>query len=108
MILEIRTVSRKTPLDGRLEITPESSARLAALETTLSVVVGEGANATGAVPARLESMSCTCAKGSSNGHVHHFLHGDALHRLQAGASVHVMLDEAGATVRIVPDVATGS
>ena len=66
MLLLQTIVSRKTPLDGRLEI-PESLAdRLASTGEPLSVVVlGEEE------PVQIEEMSCTCAKAAASGaHVH--------------------------------------
>lgn len=86
MLLEVRQVSRKTPLDGKLEITPGSAATLVALGPELV------ARAAGREDrARLDSMSCTCAKGEGAGHLHHFIESPAFTDLVAGTEVRVEL-----------------
>lgn len=88
MLLFETVVSRKTPLDGRLEI-PESLAdRLAATGEPLSLVVfGEEESV------QLEEMSCTCAKAAASGsHVHSFLSSEILKSLPAGANVSLAVD----------------
>lgn len=88
-------VSRKTPLDGRLEI-PESLAhRLTSGETPL-VVSMPGAVA----DVRVEEMACTCAKGAGANHRHHFLAAEALKSLPAGANVNLVVDVDEGSVRI--------
>jgi hypothetical protein len=86
MLLEVRQVSRKTPLDGKLEITPATAARLVALGPEL-VVRAAGREDR----ARLESMSCTCAKSAGEAHVHHFIESPAFTDLVAGTEVRVEL-----------------
>ena len=95
MFLEQRAVSRKTPLDGKLEISPATAGRLGALGATFSVTSGgrEGS-------ARLESMEFTCAKGAGDRHVHHFVESPLLKDLAAGDDVRVELDERRGEVRI--------
>ena len=97
MLLERRTVSRKTPRDGRLEISAESAARLAALADDFAVTTG-GAMGRG----RLEAMPCGCAKGAGGGHVHHFVESPLLMALVPESTVVVELDESGGapTVRV--------
>ena len=88
-------VSRKTPLDGRLEI-PESLAhRLLATDEPLIVSI-PGAQA----DVRVEEMPCTCAKGAGGNHIHHFLAADALKSLPAGANVNLVVDVDEGSVRI--------
>lgn len=90
MLLEVRQVSRKTPLDGKLEITPATAARLVALGPEL-VVRAAGREDR----ARLESMSCTCAKGAGAAHVHHFIESPAFVTLTPGSDVRVELLPSG-------------
>ena len=99
MLLERRTVSRKTPRDGRLEITAESAAQLAALGGELTVASG-GATGRG----RLEAMPCGCAKGAGGGHVHHFVESPLLMALVPETTVLVELEESGEApvVRVEP------
>ena len=81
-------VSRKTPLDGRLEIPESVAERLLESSQALTVDV-QGV----AEPVRVEAMPCTCAKASSGGrHVHHFLASESLKSLPAGANVTLAID----------------
>ena len=87
MFLERRMVSRKTPGDGRLEITKIVAQRLEHLGPTFVVDVdGE------AVRGALGTFACTC-RGESNPHVHYFLESEHLKRLQPGNEVDIELDE---------------
>jgi hypothetical protein len=89
VLIEERTVSRKTPLDGKLEISARAAEQLASLDATflLRTVSGEGR-------ARLHAMSCTCAKAASAGeHQHHFVESDLLRALEPGTDVRVELDD---------------
>jgi hypothetical protein len=90
MLIEQRTVSRKTPLDGKLEISAAASERLHSLGDSfpLRTASGEGR-------ARLHAMSCTCAKSSASGaHQHYFVESDLLRALEANSEVRVELDDA--------------
>ena len=90
MLIEQRTVSRKTPLDGRLEISESSAEQLARLGETFSVRTARGSG-----QARLHAMTCTCAKSGSTGqHVHHFVESDLLRALEPGARVRIELEGA--------------
>lgn len=90
MLIEQRTVSRKTPLDGRLEISESTVAQLARLGETFRVRTAHGDG-----EARLHAMSCTCAKSERTGqHVHHFVESDVLRALEPGARVRLELDSA--------------
>ena len=83
-------VSRKTPLDGRLEIPASLADRLSSSGEPLSVSlqgIEEAVN--------VEVMPCTCAK-SGGAHEHHFLRAEALKGLSPDASVTLLVDlEAG-------------
>jgi hypothetical protein len=90
MLIEQRTVSRKTPLDGKLEISAATAARLQTLGTSfpLRTAAGEGS-------AQLIEMSCTCTKASVSGeHRHHFIESELLRALEANTDVRVALDDA--------------
>ena len=67
--LETRTVSRKTPRDGRLEITKPIALRLqqAAGDGEIAVDVDGEPGA-----ARIDTYECTC-RGPDARHVHYFL-----------------------------------
>ena len=83
MLLEVREVSRKTPRDGRLEITEETARRLAVFGVSIPVEVdvqrGEGA---------LEVMACQCEKGGgSAGHTHHFVRSPLFESLDVGETI---------------------
>ncbi len=88
VVIEERTVSRKTAKDGRLEISESTVAQLAALGETFRVHTAHGEG-----DARLYGMTCTCEKsGSSGQHVHHFVESDLLRALEPGATVRLELD----------------
>ena len=90
MVIEQPTVSRKTPLDGRLEISASTVAQLAPLGQTFTVRTEHGSG-----EARLQSMTCTCAKSGVTGeHVHHFVESDVLRALEPGSRVRLELDGA--------------
>ena len=90
MVIEQPTVSRKTPLDGRLEISESTAAKLAPLGETFPVRTAHGSG-----EARLHTMTCTCARSTSTGqHVHHFVESDVLRALEPGARVRLELDGA--------------
>src|SRR4051812_15584062 len=94
MFLERRTVSRKTPNDGRLEITKNAAERFSAMPDAFDVELS-GARS----PASIGTMECTC-RGVDNPHVHYFIQSPALQRLTAGSDVDLDLDVASALVRI--------
>ncbi|MFN8667694.1 MAG: hypothetical protein U0164_11000 [Gemmatimonadaceae bacterium] len=83
MILEIREVSRKTPRDGRLEISAETARRLSPFGGTITAEVGAMRDT-----ATIEAMPCQCAKGGGEtGHTHHFLKAAPFTTLAAGETV---------------------
>ena len=90
VLIEERTVSRKTPLDGKLEISAHAAEQLARLGASfpLRTEGGEGS-------ARLHAMTCTCTKAASTGqHLHYFVESDILRALEPGTDVRVELDDA--------------
>jgi hypothetical protein len=90
MVIEQPTVSRKTPLDGRLEISESTVRRLAPLGETFTVRTAHGSG-----EARLHAMTCTCAKSGITGqHVHHFVESAVLRALEPGARVRLELEGA--------------
>lgn len=98
MLLEQRPVSRKTPLDGKLEISPDAAARLAALGDEFPLASG-GQEGRG----RLHSMTCSCAKAAATGsHLHYFVESPLLTGLVPGSEVRVELDEERAALRVEP------
>lgn len=87
-MLHVNTiVSRKTPLDGKLEIPEMLAERLSAGGVGLSVVMDNES-----MPVHLERMPCTCAKGAGGNHIHHFLSADELKALPAGSNVNLSVD----------------
>jgi hypothetical protein len=95
MLLERRTVSRKTPGDGRLEITRRAAARLRDLGHVLEVELS-GQHS----PVTVESMTCTC-RGAAKPHAHYFLQSSAFKRLTPGTEVDLELDDAIGVVRLI-------
>ena len=96
LLLLQTVVSRKTPLDGRLEIPLSLAERLSASGEPLAVsLLGEEE------PVQLEEMACTCAKaGASGAHVHNFLSSEILKSLPAGANVSLAVDVEEGLIRI--------
>jgi hypothetical protein len=95
MLLERRTVSRKTPGDGRLEITKRAAIRLRDLGHAFEVELGGERT-----PATLESMTCTC-RDDATPHAHYFLQSSTFTQLSPGTEVDLELDEAQGVVRLV-------
>ncbi len=89
MLLERRTVSRKTPGDGRLEITKRAADRLRDVGRELQLDVGGELTA-----ATLGTMACTC-RGAETPHEHYFLESPALKRLTPGAEIELQLGADG-------------
>lgn len=97
MLLEHCTVSRKTPLDGKLEISQEAAARLAPFGPDLPLFSAEQQDT-----AQLSALACTCGKGASGRHVHHFIESPLLRTLAPGVVVSVNLDEQERRIRVEP------
>ena len=100
MHLERRTVSRKTPGDGRLEISQQAADRLRSVGADLQVSL-DGLRALAVV----ETMSCTC-HGKDTPHQHHFLQSATFSQLVPGATVDIELNAAIASVCVVESRST--
>lgn len=87
--IERRTVSRKTPGDGKLDITKVAAARLEALGSAFDVVVGDAHGR-----ATLSTMPCTC-RGEEKPHVHYFIESELFRSLAVGSEVDLVLDAVG-------------
>jgi hypothetical protein len=100
MIHENRTVSRKTPNDGKLEISPVAASVVAAFGHEFDIEAsGQPARA------RLVGMPCTCRKANAEGaHVHYFLESEPLKELTPESVVRVEIEEGERRVRIGPPV----
>lgn len=96
MLVERRTVSRKTPMDGRLEITKVGAARLGGIGDGFQIAIGDEQ-----APARLGTMECTC-RGPERPHVHYFLESPMLKQLEPGKDVELDLEGVGNLIRVVP------
>lgn len=92
--LERRTVSRKTAVDGCVEITKPTAHQLEAHYRSLLLEVdGE------LVDVSIETMTCTC-RGADHPHLHYFLQSDRLKSLQPEAAVELWLDENSGTIAL--------
>ena len=96
MLLDSRTVSRKTPLDGKLEISAEAAAQLGARGTNVALVMDDRESTAG-----VSAMACTCGRGGGAGHIHHFLESPLFMALEEGQVVRIEWDEARSAVRVV-------
>lgn len=101
MFLEVQRVSRKTPGDGKLEISPRSAARIRELGGE-PVFVVNGARGRGAVI----EQPCTCAK-AGGAHVHHFLASELLKQLAVDSEVSVDLLEDADTILVATRLGPG-
>lgn len=91
MLLEVRAASRKTPRDGRFEISEATARRLLALGESLPIALDD---ATGT--ARVEHMPCTCDKAGSTGrHEHLFLVSELLKGAIPDRTYALELEEGG-------------
>jgi len=88
-------VSRKTPLDGKLEIPAAAAEQLKVLGADFQIFA-QGAEGR----ARLDAFECTCGKAAGERHVHHFVVSPLLQRLTAGAEVRVEMDLTRGVVRV--------
>ncbi len=95
MLLEVRAASRKTPRDGRFEISEATARRLLALGESLPIALPIALDdATGT--ARVEHMPCTCDKAGSTGrHEHLFLVSELLKGAIPDRTYALELEEGG-------------
>ncbi len=97
MLLEIRTVGRKTPLDGKLEIAAATASRLQGAGTTLPLEVGARRDV-----ATVVTLACSrCARAAEGAHTHWFLESPMLRDLTVGELWALDLMPDG-TLRLVP------
>jgi hypothetical protein len=96
MFVERRTVSRKTPKDGKLEITKPAAEKLSVLTGAFDVDLSGSRS-----PASLGTMECTC-RGADTPHVHYFIQSSVLQRLSEGEEVEIDLDASSRVIRIAP------
>lgn len=81
--VERAVVGRKTPGDGKLEVSAELAQALGG-DGAVIKVQGPGSEEHGNV----EFFECTCTKAATTGqHVHHFVQCDAFRELPVGASL---------------------
>jgi len=85
--LEDRVVSRKTPGDGKLEISQPVAERLQRIGTVLELETPAGCGA-----AQVKSQPCTC-RGEDNPHEHWFLVSSLFRSLVPGTEIRLSLDQ---------------
>ncbi len=79
MLLEVRAIGRKTPRDGRLEVSDTTFRRLS-IVPALTARVGDSC-----APAVLERLSCTrCAHHEGEAHDHPFVTSELFQSLVPG------------------------
>lgn len=91
--LEDRTVSRKTPGDGKLEITKPAAEKLGPAGTTFPLETPSGRGTV-----ELRSQPCTC-RGEANPHAHWFLVSPLLRSLIPGTEIRLSLEDQTVVVR---------
>jgi hypothetical protein len=94
--IEQRTISRKTPGDGKVEITKVAAGRLESLGQAFPVRVSDADG-----HARLGEMPCTC-RGKEAPHVHYFVESELFRSLTPGSTVELLVDDAGHRLLVVP------
>jgi hypothetical protein len=94
--IEQRTISRKTPGDGKLEITKIAAGRLESLGGAFAVRVNDADGR-----AKLGEMPCTC-RGKDVPHVHYFVESDLFRSLVPGSTVELLVDDATPRLLVVP------
>lgn len=96
MLLEVRSVGRKTPQDGRLDISETTFRRLRIIGDRLQGRVGESA-----APATLERRACQrCTDHGEGGGEHLFVVSDAFRTLVPGEHCVLELAEDALTVEV--------
>lgn len=97
MQAEQLTVSRKTQLDGRLEVSPAAAAHIQTLGTPFRVLaLGQEDTA------EYEMLECRCAKRAGGLHAHHFVASTLLRQLEPGSEVRIELDDAARALHVEP------
>jgi hypothetical protein len=99
--MEVRKVSRKTPADGKLEVSTRLATTMDGFADGLTVVL-DGRRGRG----RLATLECTCESGMTDengaGHVHYFLESDLFRDLVPERDVLVEVLRDAATVLVTP------
>ncbi|MFN2400018.1 MAG: hypothetical protein ABR543_15470 [Gemmatimonadaceae bacterium] len=96
--LETAIVSRKTPGDGKLEISLETATAIGMDRQGLTVALSGSAGS-----AQVSSVLCGCGRADgakSAKHVHYFLMCDLLRSLKPDERVSVLLDDVSRDVTI--------
>jgi len=96
MHLDRRTVSRKTPRDGKLEVSAAAAIRMAQLGGELHAE-WQGVRA----PASMVTMTCTCG-GDASPHEHFFLECAIFRTLPVGEDVSLALHADTVRVAVTP------
>jgi hypothetical protein len=94
VFLERTSVSRKTPRDGKLEISRESADRLRSAGAALTVRVGDTEG-----PGAVMTMPCGC-KGAATHVEHVFLQAEELRALAPELSVELSVDPGVSPARV--------
>ncbi|MBV6521535.1 MAG: hypothetical protein MNPFHGCM_01674 [Gemmatimonadaceae bacterium] len=103
-LLEIRAASRKTPIDGRLEVSDATAERLSRLGEHFPLIVGHALDG-----GTVQRMACTCNKSpAGGGHAHNFIVAEILKTMTPEDLYMIELDADG-VVRVTSahDAATG-
>lgn len=94
--LENRTVGRKTPGDGRLEITKETAHRIEHLGERIPVEL-----AGDFFEAALGTLPCSC-RGDEKPHVHYFIQAERFRGLDPGTRIDLELDVRQMRIQLRP------
>jgi hypothetical protein len=94
--IEQRTISRKTPGDGKVEITKVAAGHLESLGQSFAVRVDDAEDR-----ATLGEMPCTC-RGKDAPHVHYFVESDLFRSLVPGSTVELLVDDDAHRLLVVP------
>ena len=97
MLLEVRTVGRKTPLDGKLEIAAATAGSLQGAGAAVLLEVGARQGV-----ATVVTLSCSkCARAAEGAHEHWFVESEILRDLNVGDTWALELTGSG-TLRLTP------
>lgn len=91
MLLEVRAVGRKTPLDGKLEIAPATAQRLQREGPAIPLVIGDRSGV-----ATVVGLTCSkCARASEGAHEHWFVESVLFRELPPGEACSLELTNDG-------------
>ena len=94
--IEQRTISRKTPGDGKVEITKVAAGRLESLGPSFPVRVNDAEDR-----ATVGEMPCLC-RGTDAPHVHYFVESELFRSLVPGSTVELLVDDTALRLLVVP------